>query len=375
MKTIILFAIIFLASCGQKVEPPVLPVPAITAFRVEEKTIPAIFEFVGVAKSSHPVEIRARVEGYIWSIDYVEGSAVEIDQKLFQLDPRTYEAAVEQAAAELERQEAILWRARRSLDRIEPLYKKNAVSQRDLDDATAAVLAAEADVLAAEANLVQAKLNLSYTVVTSPIKGLSGRAVYREGSLITPNVNGLLTLVSIIDPIWILFSVSDNQLLQGLGEKARNEIILPTAQEYTVELELADGSKFPYKGVVNFTSPTLDPDTGALIVRSEFPNPEKLILPGQFVKAYVSGAMRPHAICVPQKAVLQGQNGPYVFVVDSKTGTATLRSVELGDWYNEYWIIKQGLKDGELVVSDGINKITPGAGVHIVSIDTMRIEP
>ena len=361
---------LLVTACQSKVAIPPRPPAAITTFVVQSQTIPATFSFVGVAKSSHPVEIYARVEGYIWSIDYLEGSAVKKDQQLFQLDPRTYEASVAEALGALARQEAILWRAKRSLERIRPLFTKNAVSQKDLDDATADVLTAEANVIAAKAELVQAELNLSYTKVTSPIDGLSARAVYKEGTLITPNVNGRLTEISVIDPIWVLFSVSDNQLLQGQNEKARKELILPDQQEYEVRLELSDGSVFPEIGKVNFSSPTLDPDTGALVVRATFQNPEKLVLPGQFVKAYVSGAVRPQAIFVPQSSVFQGQNGMSVFVI-GKNNTAAIRTVEVGEWYENYWIIKKGLFPGDVVVVDGVNKLTEGATVHVTSTSTV----
>ncbi len=368
-KINILFLIgsaIWVTACQPKLVIPPRPPSAVTAFIVQPQTIPATFEFVGVAKSSHPVEIRARVEGYIWSIDYLEGSAVKKDDILFQLDPRTYEASVQEAAGQLEREEAILWRAKRSLARIAPLFSKNAVSQKDLDDATASVLAAEASVIAAKGNLIQAELNLSYTKVTSPIDGLSARAAYKEGSLIIPNVNGLLTEVSVVDPIWVLFSISDNQLLRGQGEEERKELILPSQQEYEVYLQLADGTMFPQVGQVNFSSPTLDQATGSLVVRATFPNPESLVLPGQFVKAFVSGAVRPDALFVPQKSVFQGQNGMSVFVVD-KQGKASMRSVEVGEWYKEYWIIKKGIFPGDVVIVEGTNKVTNGAPVHVTS--------
>lgn len=346
-------------------QPPRPPV-TVTAFKVEPQTIPADFEYVGVARSSHPVQIRARVEGYLWSIAYTEGSMVTENELLFQIDPREFEAKLEEAQGELARQEAILWRAQRSYERIKPLYEKNAASLRDLDDATAAVLAAEASVIIAKGNLYEAELNLSYTRITSPIKGWSGRAAFKEGTLITPSVNGLLTEVSVIDPIWVLFSISDNDILLGKGEKAKNELILPEQQEFTVTLELADGSIYPCPGKVNFASPTLDPLTGAMVVRATFPNSDGAILPGQFVRAVVSGAMRPGAIFVPQKSVFQGQNGMYVFVVgpDSK---ATARNVVPGAWYKDYWIIKQGLKAGDVVIADGVNKVQDGAEVRITN--------
>ena len=364
---LLIYSMILFGCSSKKEGPPKLP-PVVTAFQVEKKTIPATFEFVGVAKSSHPVEIRARVEGYLWSIDYVEGSAVKIGQQLFQLDPRTYEASLEEAVGALAREEAILWRAQRSLDRMTPLFAKNAVSQRDLDDATAAVLTAEAGVLEATANLTQAELNLSYTKVTSPIDGFASRAVFREGTLITPNVNGLMTEVSVLDPIWVLFSIADKERLQGQSEQEKKELILPLQQEYEVQIELGNGSIFPYIGRVNFSSPILDQETGSLIVRATFPNPEGMVLPGQFVRALVSGATRPDAIFVPKQSVSRGQEGEYVFVVDANQ-VVSLRNVEVGEWYEDYWIIKQGLNAGEIVLVDGINKVASGDVVHIQLIN------
>jgi membrane fusion protein, multidrug efflux system len=357
------------SSCGSQKEQKPFPPAFVTAFKVEPKTIPATFEFVGVAKSSHPVEIRARVEGYLWSIDYTEGSPVTAGELLFQLDPRPFEASLEAASADLAREEAILWRSQRSLERMTSLFGKNAVSQKDLDNATAEVLTGEASVAAAKANLVQAQLNLSYTRVTSPINGLSSRAVYREGTLITPNINGLLALVSVVDPIWVVFSISDNEMLRGQGESAQHRLILPPQQEYTVNLELSDGTMFPYPGKVNFASPTLDPDTGSMIVRATFDNPYHMVLPGQFVKAYVSGAVRPDAIFVPKEALSQGETGMYVFVID-KNNKVSIRDVEVGEWYGKYWIIKQGLTKGEVVVVEGVNKLMEGALVTIKAMES-----
>jgi membrane fusion protein (multidrug efflux system) len=357
---------LFGAACNPQKKPPP-PLPTVTVFQVETQTIPANFEFVGVAKSSHPVEIRSRVEGYLWSIDYVEGSMVNEGDPLFLIDPRQFEASVDEAKGVLARQEAALWTFRQSLDRIGPLYAQNAASRKDLDNATGQVLAAEASVITAKANLVQADLNLSYTKILSPIKGLSARAAFREGTLITPSVNGLLTIISVIDPIWINFSISDNELLQGRSEKTKSQLILPAQEDYSVSLILSDGSVFPHLGEVSFTSPTLDPKTGSMVVRAVFPNPEGTIRPGQFVRATVMGAKRPNAFFVPQQAVFQGQKGKFVYVVGSNN-TVSARLVSVGAWYNDYWVITEGLKEGEIVVSDGVNKVKEGSEVKILSV-------
>lgn len=350
-----------------KPEAPARPPVAVTAFQVAPRTIPATFEFVGVARSSHPVQVRARVEGYLWSVDYVEGEAVKIGDPMFQLDPRPFIASLEDAKGVLAKEEAILWRSKKSLDRMAALFPKNAVSQRDLDDATAAVMAAEASVMSAKANVEQAELNLSFTHITAPIDGMTARSVYQQGTLISPNVNGLLTEVSVIDPIWVVFSVSDNELLQGKGETQRKQLVLPDQKEYTVRLQLADGSFFPHTGKLNFTAPTLDPETGALVVRATFENPEGLVLPGQFVRAYVDGAYRPNVILVPQQSVFQGRDGMYVYVV-SKDGVASLRIVQPGEWFENFWIIKDGLQTGDVVIVDGTNKVFDGASVKVTAI-------
>lgn len=352
---------------GCQPEKKEMPPVSVTAFRVERETIPADFQFVGVAKSSHPVEIRSRVEGYLESIDYTEGAMVQPGQLLFRIDPSQFEASLEEARGELARQEAILWRAKRSLKRIEPLYEQNAASQRDRDNALAQVLSAEATVIAAKANVVQAELNLSYTYITSPIKGLTARAKHREGALITPSVNSLLTLVSVIDPIWVVFSISEDQLLQARAEGKSKQLILPEEDKYDVTLKLADGSTFPYTGQVNFTSPTLDPETGALIVRAQFRNPKGVVLPGQFVNAIVSGARWNQVLIVPQEAVSQGRKGMFVFVIGSDDKVSR-RQVSVGPWYQNYWIIEAGLEPGDRVVVEGVNKVQENAIVQVTSV-------
>lgn len=353
-------------SCQRK-EIKTPPPREVNAFQVEAHTLPADFEFVAVARSSHAVEIRSRVEGYLKSIDYVEGSLVNENALLFRIDPAQFVAEVDEAKGELERQEAVLWRAKRSVERLGPLFLRNATSLRDLDNAIAQMLAGQASVISANANLVKAKLNLSYTEIISPIKGLTGRAVSQPGALITPNVNGLLTYVSIIDPIWVLFSISGSELLEARSEKGQERLILPAEDNYTVYLTFSNGKKFPYPGKVNFSSPILNPKTGAMMIRAEFPNPDAELMPGQFVTAKITGACRPDAIAVPQTAVFQSKNGLSVFVIDPTTQTVSLRPIVEGAWYKNYWIIKKGLHVGEWVVANGVNNVQEGSVVKIVS--------
>ncbi|MBM3197930.1 MAG: efflux RND transporter periplasmic adaptor subunit [Chlamydiae bacterium] len=364
-----LITALFLMGCHRQKEQPIKMPPLVTAFQVEPRTIPVKSSFVGVAKSSHPVDIRARVEGYLLSIDYTEGSRVQPGDPLFHLDPTPFEASLQEALGELARAQAELWRAERSLARLQPLLAKNAASQKDVDDATASVLEAEGMVLTAQGNVKQAEINLSYTRIISPIEGLTSRASSREGTLITPGANGLLTEVSVIDPIWVVFSISDQDRLQGLEERADQELVLPAQQDYTVQLRLADGTLFPHTGTVNFLAPVLDPDTSSLVLRATFPNPEGLILPGQFVQATLLGATRPNALFVPQAAVSRGEKGEYLYVID-RNNRISLRDVVVGEWFENFWIIKEGLQPGDIVVVEGTNKIAPGDAVTIQKIDT-----
>lgn len=364
MSRVIFFFIIACALLGCQKQPTAKQAVKVTAFRAEPHTIPADFEFVGVAKSSHQVEIRSRVEGYMLAIDYVEGSMVDQNQLLFELDHRPFEASLQQAKGALMRQEAVLWRAKKGLERTEPLYKQNAASQRDFDDATAAVLTAEASVIEAQANLIQAELNLSWSYISSPVKGWSGRAFFRPGTLITPATTGLLTYVDIIDPIWVYFSVSDNELLMATTERSHATLILPKDENYTVSLQLADGSTFPHMGSVNFKSPILDPETATISVRAQFPNPKGELLPSQFVRAKVMGACRPNALIVPQEALFQGQNGRNVFLI-MKDHTVKMQPVHTVNTFKTYAIITSGLKPGDLVVANGVNKLLEGAKIDV----------
>lgn len=373
MNWLLLFFLFIFVSWREK-ETLASPQVDVVAFEVQPSKIPSDHEFVGVTKSSHPVEIRSRVEGYLISIDYTEGSLVNPGDLMFRIDPREFEASVIEAEGALARQKAILWRAQKAVERTEPLYEKNAASLRDLENAIAAQLAAEASVITAEGNLIKAKLNLSYTFIQSPIRGMSGRALFQVGSLITPSVNGLLSYVSIIDPIWVYFNVTSSELMEMRNEKAQERLVLPTTTEdYTVTLKLGDGTTYPYTGKVNFTSPILDPQTGTMSVRAEFPNPQEDLLPGQFVTAKVAGAYMPDALLVPQSAVFQGREGLYVFVINSDCSLSK-RLVVTGAWYKNYWVIKEGLCAGDLIVGEGVNRIHEGAKVNVTQVEKFTAE-
>jgi membrane fusion protein (multidrug efflux system) len=342
------------ASCSKPVKKEIPPIP-ISAVRVEAQTIPADFEYIGVGESSHIVQLRARVEGYLESINYKEGSMVKQGDLMFVLDRRPFIADVDSTTGALDRQKAILWNAEQTKNRMVPLYQQNAVSQKDLDNALASELAAKANVQTAEADLYKAQLNLGFASIASPVTALSSQAKYREGALISPGSENLLTTLYVVDPIWVNFSISERDILKMKRDVHQKKITWPKGMNFQIEAILADGSIVPGVGYIDFTNPALQQSTGTMLIRAILPNPNLLIYPGQFVRVIVKGAIRSNAILVPQTAVMQGQNGIFVYVVQE--GKAVLRPVTPGDWYQNYWIIDEGLTSGDVVVVEGVNKI------------------
>ncbi len=339
---------------------------AVKVETIAPATIPAIFSFVGFTQSSHEVEIRARVEGYLEEVSYKEGSFVKAGEVLYVLDKKPFEAALENAKGVLAKNQAILWNAKKTVERLKPLYAQNAASRKDLDSAIADKLTARAEVQSAKAKLMQAELDLSYTTIKSPISGLAADTTYKQGALITPGTNALLTTVSVVDPIWVFFSISENERLKYKDEEIKGKLILPK-EDLEIEIALADGTTYPYRGKVNFASPTINQKTGTMSIRAALPNPGNVLMPGQFVRINAIGAIRPDAIIVPQRAVLEGKNGMFVYVVINNK--AEIREVQVGDWYQKNWIITDGLILGDVVIVDGINKVQSNTPVQIITED------
>lgn len=365
---------LILAACNSEQKKPLEPPPVdVTQFTVEPKTIPIAYDFVGFAESIHPVEIRARVEGYLDKIAYQEGQLVKEGDLLFQLDPKQYEAKVEEAKGEVARQEALLANAVLTVNRLTPLYEQKAASKKDLDNAIANKLAVEAALQSAKAQLLGAEINLGYTTITSPITGMADRAKYRQGALINPGANSLLTTVSIMDPIWVYFSISDSDILKTRQQLLSHTLTIPDSEKetlpkenaWTVQAIMSDESIYPYEGKVDFSSPTYDQSTGTMLGRAVFPNPKTDLRPGQFVKIKVFGAQRPNAIFVPQRALMQKKSGMFVYLID-KDNRVKAQDVSTGSWYENYQIITNGLIPGDRIVVDGINKIIAGTLVNVI---------
>ena len=323
------------------------------------KALPVAFEYVGQTAGSREVEVRARVTGILLSRNFEEGGPVKKGQSLYTIDPAPIQAALARAQADVAAAEARLDQARRNAARLKPLYAEKAVSQKEFDDAASGELIGAADLKAARARLDEARLNLEYTKVESPMSGIASRSLRSEGSLVSgPDI--LLTTVMQVDPIWVNFGIPDTEQARLNKEAAEGHLALP--KNFQVELRLADGSAYGRKGKIAFSDIRISPATGTREARAEIPNPEGVLRPGQFVRVILHGASRPNAVTVPQRAVLQGPQGKFVYVVDEK-GSAQPRPVEAGEWSGDSWIITAGLKGGEQVIVDGVMKIGPGAPV------------
>jgi membrane fusion protein (multidrug efflux system) len=338
-----------------------MPPAEVTVITTAPETLPVTWEYVGQTAGSREVEVRARVTGILLSRNFREGERVKKGQSLFTIDPAPFQAAAARAEADVVAAQARLEQARRNAARLKPLYAENAVSQKERDDAVSAEAIGAADVKAAQARLTEARLNLEYTRVEAPVSGITTRALPSEGTLISgPNV--LLTSVVQVDPIWVNFGIADNEQARIQKQAESGSLKLPNSFE--VELRLADGSVYPRRGKLNFSDVRVSAATGTREARAELPNPDGALRPGQFVRVVLHGASRPKAVTVPQRAVLEGPQGKFVYVVSDKS-LAEARPVQAGEWAGERWIITSGLNGGERVIVDGVMKIGPGAPVKV----------
>jgi len=354
-----------LAGCGaDKQQAPQSVLPEVGVIQVSARDTPVTNEFVGKTVSSRKVEIRSRVEGFLEAIAYKEGSLVEKGQILFQMDRKPFEAKLNAAKAELSQQKARLDNAKANLDRVKPLAKKKAVSQKDLDDALGTYYASSAAVEGAKAQVVQAELDLGYTTIMSPVTGLSSFAIKREGTYMGFGTESLLTYVAQLDPMWVEFSVSENQILRTHEQVKQGLIREPEDDDLGVEIILADGTTYPHTGKITFADASLSEETGTFLVRAEVSNPEHVLRPGQFVRAKITGMVRPNAIVIPQRAVQQGAKGSFVWVIDQE-GKAEFRPIETGPWFEEQWFVNSGLRNGETIVVDGALKLQAGVPVSV----------
>ena len=323
-------------------------------------------EYVGRIRAQQFVEIRARVEGYLEEMLFEEGTYIKKDQVLFVIDPKLYKARVDGARAQLQKDKALELKAKRDLDRIRPLFEQNAASQLDLDNAIASYESAVSAVIMSEADLAQAELALGYTTVRSPISGYISERNVDIGTLVGPGGKSLLATIVKSDTVRVDFSMT---ALDYLRSKERNVNLGhqdPTREWHPyITVTLADDSVYPYEGLVDFADPQVDPQTGTFSVRAEMPNPDHVLLPGQFTKVKLLLDVREGAVVVPSKAVIIEKGGAFIYVI-RPDNVAERRFIELGPETDNMMIVERGLIPGERIVVEGYHKLMPGMTVEIV---------
>ena len=357
--------VVSLAACEQskeadkaKQEGAAPPPPAVVVAEVIQKTVPIYSEYVAQTEAKDTVEIRARVQAYLAAQHFEEGTIVKKDQLLFTLDPREYEAKLLQAKAQLEGAQARLGKAETDERRLKPLAERRAVPQQDYDNAVANLETARAGTSSAKASVVEAELNLSYCTIRSPITGLIGQRLVAPGNLVGKDGATLLDTISSVDPIRVSATISEAEYLRLRSLRTeRKGFSVP------LDLILADGSVFPYKGKLLIVDRAVDVKTGTLTAIAEFPNPSALLRPGQFGRVRAAVETAENAILIPKRAVQEIQGMQTVLVVGADNMVA-LRTIKPGESVGPLLVIHDGLKPGERVIVDGIQKARPGTRVN-----------
>jgi membrane fusion protein (multidrug efflux system) len=346
---------------GSAPAPPVAQVEIIT---VTTQTIPDEPEFIGQAEASRPVEIRSQVTGLLKAVLYPEGRDVKKGDRLYQIDPVPFQAAAASAKAKIAQAEAKLVQAKQDLERVKPLLAEQAVSQKDVDDAVAQELSAKAALQGAKADLIKSQFDLDNTLITAPISGLIERSRYYEGRLVSAQTD-LLTVVHRVDPMFVVVNVPESFILKRRRDIESKKIHHPGVYQLRGRITMMDDTAYPHEGVLDLLEPGLRTETGSRQTRITFPNPDRSLLPGQFVKVRFTGDTKTDAVLIPQRAVLQGPQGPFVYVVgpDEKV---QIRDVVASTWKGDQWMIDGGLKAGDRVVVNGLMTIGPGAPVKAV---------
>ena len=368
VKGAVFLALIVLATgCRHKDEPLR---PLVIVDKPAKEDVQIFGEYVGRIRAARFVEIHARVEGYLEKMLFVEGKEVKQNEPLFIINSALYKAKVEKAKAQLKKNEAQAAKAKRDVERLQPLYEQHAASQLDLDNAVAAYETAVASVAMSQADLDQAEQELGYTIVRSPISGHISERHVDLGTLVGSGGKSLLATIVKSDTVLVDFSMTALDYLKSkernvnIGQKDQNRSWQPT-----VTITLPDNTTYPFKGLVDFAEPQVDPRTGTFSVRAEMPNPDHVLLPGQFTKVKALLDVRENATVVPQKALIIEKGGAYVFVM-RKDSTVERRFIELGPEFGNHVVVERGLVPNEQLVTEGYHKLNPGMKVHVASAET-----
>jgi RND family efflux transporter MFP subunit len=357
---LISMAALLLAGCGKKEEMAPPAPPEVLVMAAAEADVPIFSEAIATLDGSTNTQIHAQVSGYLIRQAYQEGSVVKPGDLLFEIDPKPFQADLDKAQADLANKQAQALRTRQNLDRYTALVKSGAVSQQEYQNEVQSNLSAQADVDAAQASVTTAKINLGYTRITSPITGVAGRAIPGVGDLISPSVT--LTTVSTVDPIQADFTLPEQFYLDHADGIAKVSAMPLQDRPESIEMILADGTPYPKKGRFYYVNRQIQTSTGALTAYALFPNPDRVLRPGQYVKVRDITHHLTGAVLIPQRSVTQLQGINQVMVV-KPDNTVEVRNVTTGDLAGSFWIITSGLKAGERVVVEGIQKCREGAPV------------
>lgn len=340
--------------------------PEVAVVTLAEAPLAVTTELAGRTTPYLIAEVRPQINGIVQKRNFVEGGEVRAGEALYQIDPATYDAAEASARATLARAEASLATAKAKAARYADLVKINAVSQQDDDDASAALKQGEADVLAARAALKTAQINLAYTRVASPISGRIGKSSVTPGALVTANQAATLTTVQQLDPIYVDVTQSSADLLRLKRELADGALKQDDAGQAKVKLRLEDGSLYPLEGKLQFSDLTVDQNTGMVTVRAVFPNPQKLLLPGMYVRAVMEEGIKEKALAVPQQGVTRNTKGEPVVMLVGADNKVEARTIKTSRTIGDKWLVSDGLKAGDRVIVEGLQKIRPGVPVTVV---------
>lgn len=352
-------------STGAEAPEADMPPPEVAVITVTPEPLVTTTELPGRLEATRLAQVRARVPGIVLKRVFREGSDVEAGDVLFQIDPAPYRAARNSAKAALAKAEANLAQAELTVRRYQPLVKTNAISKQEFDDAQTAQEQAVADVAAARAALETAQLNLSYATVTAPISGRIGRAEVTEGALVGQGEATPLATVQQIDPIYVNLTQSSTEFLQLQRAMASGQLKTVDNGQAGVTLMMEDGRAYPHAGKLLFSDLSVDPSSGAVSLRAIFPNPDRFLLPGMYVRARIEQGVKEQAISIPQQALQRNQGGAWVMVV-SGDDKVEMRAVKVHSTHGNAWVISSGLKAGERVIVEGFQKVQPGAPVSAV---------
>ena len=362
---LLLLAVIGSTGCKQEAgSTPAEEVSQVEVVTVQTQAVPDEPEFIGQAEASRPVEIRPQVTGILKAVLYQEGRDVKKGARLYQIEPVPFKAAVASAKAKIAQAEARVVQARQDLARVKPLLAEQAVSQKDVDDAIAEQLSANAALEGARADLIKAQFDLDNTLITAPISGIIERSRYYEGRLVSAQTD-LLTMIHRVDPMYVVVNVPETFILKRRRDIEAKRITHPGDYQLRGRLTFMDGTVYPQEGVLDLLEPSLRTETSSRQIRVTFSNPQRTLLPGQFVKVRFTGDTKTDAVLIPQRAVLQGPQGPFVYVVNQEN-KVEIRDVAASDWKGDRWLIDRGLHTGDRVVVNGLMKISPGAPVKAV---------